>query len=104
MRRQLLRLVEMSRQPRVAIRILPFDATTYVTASFGFIALGYGDDIGSDVIYLEDYTGAVYLDRPDTVRIYTQLWQRLHAAALDPTPSRRLIERISAGLDHSCLC
>jgi transcriptional regulator with XRE-family HTH domain len=93
MRQQLLHLAALGESPRVGLQVLPFDAPTYETASFGFIALRFDQDGASDVIYLEDYTDATYLDRPDAVRAYTRLWNRLQAAALGPVESRRLIVR-----------
>ncbi|MEV0216903.1 DUF5753 domain-containing protein, partial [Micromonospora sp. NPDC050695] len=91
MRDQLLHLAEVSEQPNVTLQVFPFNAQTYETASFSFIILRFGDDAASDVIYVETFTDADYLDRPDAVRAYTRLWDRLRAAALGPVESRKLI-------------
>ncbi|NES12859.1 MULTISPECIES: DUF5753 domain-containing protein [Micromonospora] len=95
MRGQLVHLAEIGRQPNVTIQVFPFDAQTYETASFNFIILRFGDDAASDVIYVETFTDADYLDRPDAVRAYTRLWDRLRAAALGPVESRKLIQRMA---------
>ncbi|MEU8366660.1 DUF5753 domain-containing protein [Micromonospora tulbaghiae] len=92
---QLRHLVEVSNQPNVSLQVFPFDAQTYETASFNFIILRFGDDAGSDVIYVETFTDADYLDRPDAVRAYTRLWDRLRAAALGPVESRKLIRQLA---------
>ncbi|MEV6691406.1 Scr1 family TA system antitoxin-like transcriptional regulator [Micromonospora sp. NPDC051196] len=55
----------------------------------------FGEEVASDVIYLETFTDADYLDSPEAVRAYTRLWGRLQAAALGPAESRRLILRIA---------
>jgi hypothetical protein len=65
-----------------------------VSASYGFTMLGFGEG-GSDVVYVEDFTDASYLDRPDAVRAYNRLWSRLQAAALGPAESRRMILRLA---------
>ncbi|MFG2055065.1 DUF5753 domain-containing protein [Micromonospora sp. NPDC048930] len=95
MRSQLMHLAEVSKQPNVTLQVFPFDAQTYETASFNFIILRFGDDAASDVIYVEAFTDADYLDRPDAVRAYTRLWDRLRAAALGPVESRKLILRMA---------
>ena len=95
MRGQLVHLAEIAKQPNVTLQVFPFDAQTYETASFNFIILRFGDDAASDVIYVETFTDADYLDRPDSVRAYTRLWDRLRAAALGPVESRKLILRMA---------
>ncbi|MFI7429415.1 DUF5753 domain-containing protein [Micromonospora sp. NPDC049836] len=95
MRGQLVHLTEIGKQPNVTLQVFPFDAQTYETASFNFIILRFGDDAASDVIYVETFTDADYLDRPDAVRAYTRLWDRLRAAALGPVESRKLILRMA---------
>ncbi|WP_158632519.1 helix-turn-helix transcriptional regulator [Verrucosispora sp. FIM060022] len=95
MREQLLHLVEVSSRPNVELQIFPFDAQTYATASYSFIILRFGEDATTDVVYVETFTDADYLDRPDAVRAYTRLWDRLRAAALGPVESRKLIQRMA---------
>jgi transcriptional regulator with XRE-family HTH domain len=95
MREQLTHLAAVAERPNIDLQVLPFDVQTYATASYGFIILRFGTDTTSDVIYVEDYTDASYLDRPDAVRAYTRLWSRLQAAALGPVESRRLILRVA---------
>lgn len=95
MRRQLVHLAEIGKQSNVTLQVFPFDAQTYETASFNFIILRFGDNAASDVIYVETFTDADYLDRPDAVRAYTRLWDRLRAAALGPVESRKLIQRMA---------
>ncbi|MFI7605358.1 helix-turn-helix domain-containing protein [Micromonospora sp. NPDC049366] len=98
MRSQLMHLAEVGKQANVTIQVYPFGAQTYETASFNFIILRFGEDSSSDVIYVETFTDADYLDRPDAVRAYTRLWDRLRAAALGPVESRRLILRMAGDL------
>lgn len=100
MRSQLLHLAEVSKQPNIALQVFPFDAQTYETASFNFVILRFNDDAASDVIYVETFTDADYLDRPDAVRAYTRLWDRLRAAALGPVESRKLILRMANDMER----
>lgn len=100
MHTQLAHLVDISQRHDAELQVLPFNAETYETASYGFIILRFDPDADTDVIYLEDYTDAVYLDRPDAVRAYTRLYGRLRAAALGPVESQHLIGKMANDLQH----
>jgi transcriptional regulator with XRE-family HTH domain len=100
MRAQLAHLAEIGERPNIELQILPFDAQTYETSSFAFVVLRFDADATSDVIYLEDYTDATYLDRYDAVRAYTRLYSRLQAAASGPVESRALILRTASDLQQ----
>jgi transcriptional regulator with XRE-family HTH domain len=95
MRAQLRHIAEMAERPNVELQVLPFDAKTYQAATFAFVILRFESDAASDVVYLEDFTNAAYVDGPDEVQAYTSLWNRLQAAALGPVESRHLILRIA---------
>ncbi|QOC89796.1 helix-turn-helix domain-containing protein [Micromonospora craniellae] len=99
MREQLLHLAEVADRPNVTIQVFAFDAQTYETSSYNFIVLRFGEDMTSEVIYLETFTDAEYLDSPEALRAYTRLWDRLRAAALGPVESRRLILRIAGEIE-----
>jgi transcriptional regulator with XRE-family HTH domain len=95
MHRQLIHLAELAERPNVELQILPFDAQTFGAAWVGFIILRFDQDATSDVVYLETYTDADYLDAPDVVQAYTALWNRLQAAAMGQVESRNLIIRLA---------
>jgi hypothetical protein len=86
-------LADVAQLPNVELQVLPFTSETYATASFGFTILRFDHDASTDMVYVEDYTDASYLDRPEAVRAYSDLWNRLQAAAMGPVESRRLILR-----------
>ncbi|MFI9641163.1 helix-turn-helix domain-containing protein [Micromonospora sp. NPDC051925] len=95
MQDQLSQLATLANRPNVTIQVFPLDAATYVTSSYNFITLRFGEEVASDVVYLETFTDADYLDSPEAIRAYNRLWGRLQAAALGPAESRRLILRIA---------
>ncbi|MEU7980035.1 helix-turn-helix transcriptional regulator [Micromonospora sp. NPDC049081] len=95
MRDQLSQLATLANRPNITIQVFPLGAETYVVSSFNFITLRFGEEVASDVVYLETFTDADYLDSPEAVRAYNRLWDRLRAAALGPTESRKLILRIA---------
>jgi transcriptional regulator with XRE-family HTH domain len=95
MHQQLVHLAELAERPNVELQVLPFDAQTFGAAWIGFIILRFDHDATSDVIYLETYTDADYLDAPDAVQAYSWLWSRLSAAAMGQVESRNLIIRLA---------
>jgi transcriptional regulator with XRE-family HTH domain len=95
MHQQLIHLAELAERPNVELQVLPFDAQTFGAASIGFIILRFDHDATSDVIYVETFTDADYLDAPDAVQAYTALWSRLSAAAMGQVESRNLIIRLA---------
>lgn len=95
MHQQLVHLAELAERPNVELQVLPFDAQTFGAAWIGFIILRFDHDAASDVIYLETYTDADYLDAPDAVQAYSSLWSRLSAAAMGQVESRNLIIRLA---------
>lgn len=95
MHQQLRHLAELAERPNVELQVLPFDAQTFGTAWIDFIILRFDHDATSDVIYLEDYTDAAYLDALEAVQAYTALWNRLSAAAMGQVESRNLIIRLA---------
>lgn len=100
MRDQLRRLAKLSSRPHVQIQVLPFDAQTYTISSYGFTVMRFSE-AESDVIYVEDYIDARYLDAPDAVTAYNRLYDKLRASALGAVESRRLINRIAGEFGES---
>jgi transcriptional regulator with XRE-family HTH domain len=95
MHQQLIHLAEVAERPNVELQVLPFDAQTFGAAWIGFIILRFDHDATSDVVYVETFTDADYLDAPDAVEAYTALWSRLSAAAMGQVESRNLIIRLT---------
>ena len=98
MREQLLHLAAVAERPNVDIQVLPFDAQTFGATCMCFTIMRFDHDAASDVVYLEDYTDATYLDRPDGVAAYAGLWNRLSAAAMGQVESRHMMLRLAEEL------
>jgi hypothetical protein len=57
-----------------------------------FTIFRFDEDTSTDIVYLEIYGDALYLDKPpEIVRRYTDLLSRLHRIALGPVESRIFI-------------
>jgi len=95
MQQQLTHLASAAERPNVELQVLPFDSQTFGVAWLGFTILRFDRDAASDVVYLEYWTDADYIDRPDAVQGYTALWNRLQAAAMGQVESRNSILRVA---------
>ncbi|RZS43042.1 helix-turn-helix protein [Herbihabitans rhizosphaerae] len=100
MANQALHIAEIAEYSNVDVQILPFNAQTYCPASVVFTMLRFDDNPSTDVVYLEDYTDADYLDDEAPVRAYTDLWNRLSAAALGQVESQELLREIAGEHKH----
>ena len=86
MRAQCEALIEAARLPNVRIQIMPFRAAGQ-PAGFPFAILRFPEPELSDLVYVEQLTSALYLDKPVDVDRYTAALDRvcLHAEPPDRT-------------------
>lgn len=86
---QLQHVAEMALLPNVTVQVLPFDTRSYVDAGYDFVIFRFDQDTSTDIVYIEIYGDAIYLDKPpEAVRRYTDLLSRLYGVALGPVESR----------------
>jgi hypothetical protein len=93
MRAQLNRLIEAAALPHVTLQVVPFASGGHAGASGAFTVLRFNEPDLPDVVYIEQLTGAVYLDQRPDVEHYLEVADQLSGEALTPAESRRFIER-----------
>lgn len=95
---QLRHLLEVSELPHVSIRVTPFAAGLHRGVVSGpFVVLRYpktslGTDSEPPTVFVEGYTGSLYLDKDEEVQAYDQAFDRIWGRSLDDEQSRKLIE------------
>ena len=97
MKRQLEHLIEMNSRPRVAIRIMPFDAGVHMGMRGGFVHLEFpgGDD--PDVLFVENSLGVnVFRDDPDITGQYLADFLDLETRASEPQDLGKVLGLIDA--------
>jgi transcriptional regulator with XRE-family HTH domain len=85
MRGQLRHLLDMAARPNVSLQIIPLARGAHAAAGGPFSILRFGEPDLPDVVYLEQLTSALYLDKRDAVDHYLAVMERLCVEAL-PTP------------------
>ena len=98
MRAQLRHLIEVTEYPRVTLQVMPFSRGGHPAAGGSFTVLRFAEPDLPDIVYLEQLTSALYLDRRDEVDHYMEVMNRLSAEADTPADSARLLEKIAKSL------
>ena len=94
---QLKHLADLAQRPNVTIQIIPFQAGGHAAAGGPFSILRFAEPDLPDVVYLEQLTSALYLDKPDTVDSYLRVMERICMEAATPADSAGLIAGLIAG-------
>lgn len=90
LRGQLAHLLDISAHSNVSVRVLPFEAGGSAAES-AFALLRFSEPELPDIVYLEHLGGALYLDKPDDVQLYTTIAHRLAADAASVDDSRAML-------------
>jgi transcriptional regulator with XRE-family HTH domain len=94
MRAQLRRLIELAESPQVTLQLMPFDRGGHSAAGGSFAILRFADAELPDIVYIEQLTGALYLDRPEELDHYREVMNSLSAEAETPVESARQLTRL----------
>jgi hypothetical protein len=84
MRAQLEGLLEATSRPNVRLQIVPFTAGGHSAAGGAYTILRFPDQELPDVVYIEQLTSALYLDKRDDVEHYLAAMERLCVEADPP--------------------
>jgi transcriptional regulator with XRE-family HTH domain len=94
MRTQLRHLVDVADYPRVTLQVMPFSRGGHPAAGGSFTVLRFAEPDLPDIVYIEQLTSALYLDRRDEVDHYMEVMNRLSAEAETPADSASLLQSI----------
>jgi uncharacterized protein DUF5753 len=93
---QLAALADVARLPNVRLQIASLPAAVLATAGSAFSILRFEEPELPDLVYAEQPTTALYLDRPGDVEHYTVAMERACAAAEPPDRTVDRLEQIMA--------
>ncbi|MEW2546738.1 helix-turn-helix transcriptional regulator [Streptomyces sp. NPDC047002] len=83
-RAQLTHLIEMADRPNVTLQIAPFSVGAVAAAGTPVTILRFAEPDLPDKVYLEQLTGAIYLDKREEIDQYSLIMDRLSAEANPP--------------------
>jgi transcriptional regulator with XRE-family HTH domain len=91
---QLDRVVDACALPNVSVQVIPFSAGAHPATDSTFILLEFAPPVPG-VVYVEGLVGQMYLERPQDVARYTQIFDRLSTLALSQQQSVDLLAKQS---------
>ncbi|GAA2676505.1 helix-turn-helix transcriptional regulator [Streptomyces lunalinharesii] len=91
MRGQLKHLIDISERPNVRLQVMPFNFGGHAGESGAFTMLRFPESDLSDVVYLEQLTSALYVDKPEEVALYERAMERLQEDSPNPSATRDLL-------------
>lgn len=91
LRGQIEHLLEITKQAAVSLQVLPFDLGRS-GAEGAFSILRFAEPEIPDIVYLEHLCGALYLDKPEDVEIYSKVSHRLAVDAQTPEATRKTLQ------------
>jgi transcriptional regulator with XRE-family HTH domain len=95
MRAQLQRLAEAADLPNVTIQVLSFEAGAHAGMDGTFAILDFPEPGDPDVVFAENATGGLFLEKNDELRKYIFIFDHIRAAALRPEESVALIMKLA---------
>ncbi len=95
MRAQLNRLIEAAELRHVTVQVVPFGRGGHAAAGGSFTVLRFAEPEVPDVVYIEQLTSALYLDKREDVDHYMEVMNHLSTQALTPARTIRLLTEIT---------
>jgi transcriptional regulator with XRE-family HTH domain len=92
---QLGRLVTASQWPNVTLQVLPFSSGAHPALSGPFSIIEFPERATADVVYVDSWSGAIYLEKERDVRTCAEAFDRLRAAAMSPGDSADLAAKLA---------
>jgi len=98
MRAQLRHLIEMCEHPAVTLQILPFSAGAHRAMGGPFTILRYTEPDLRDVVFIEQLTSALYLDKPTEVDSYLEVMEEVCLQAEPSAKSPGMLKAVLSTL------
>ncbi|GAA3260215.1 helix-turn-helix domain-containing protein [Nonomuraea helvata] len=92
MREQIAHLLDLTAERNVTVQIMPFDRGGHAAAGGPFSILRFPEPELPDVVYMEQLTSALYLDKPADSDHYMEVMDRLSIQAEEPKETKRFLE------------
>jgi hypothetical protein len=81
-------------RPNVTVQIIPYSVGAHPALDSNFNILEFSG-AAADIVYSEGMVGFIYLDRPEDITRYHEVFEHLSQIALPPGPSAELMLEVS---------
>jgi Domain of unknown function (DUF5753)/Helix-turn-helix domain len=94
MRGQIEALIGVVKQPNVTLQVVPFHVGGHSAAGGAFTLLRFPEQEVPDLVYMEQITSALYLDRPEDVDVYAEVMENLLVEAEPPARTVEILQGV----------
>lgn len=95
MRDQLKRLAATAELPNVTLQVLPFEVGAHAGMDGTFTILSFPEAGDPDVVYAENATGGLFLEKSEELQKYIYIFDHIRAAAMHPDASTAYIAELA---------
>jgi transcriptional regulator with XRE-family HTH domain len=99
MRSQIASLIEATKLSNVTLQVLPFETGGHAAAGGAFTVLRFADADLPDIVYAEQLTSAIYLEKRDDLDKYAAALERLAVEAAPPTHTLDILDHMLRDFD-----
>jgi hypothetical protein len=101
MRAQIESLIQATKQSNIRLQVIPFQFGGHAAAGGAFTILRFPDPELPDVVYIEQLTSALYLDKRDDVDHYAAAMERLCVEAEPPDRTEDVLHAVLQDIDET---
>jgi transcriptional regulator with XRE-family HTH domain len=94
MRKQIEHLIDLAKRSNITLQVVPFRFGRHAAEGGAFSILRFPEPDLPDVIYIEQLTSALYLDKREDVDQYTDAMERLCVQSEPPAATAKLLRGI----------
>ncbi len=94
MRDQLERVIEATAPPHITVLVVPYNAGAYPALNSTFVVLDFTTTHVPGVVHVDGLVGQIYLERPQDVLRYQQVFDQLRTMSSDPQDSIGLMAKM----------
>jgi len=98
MREQIDHLITMAELPNVALQVIPIHSCAHVALGGPFTILRFSDPDLPDIVYLEQLSSALYLDKAEDVQNYRTIMDRLCVQSKAPAETINFLSNLRKDL------
>jgi transcriptional regulator with XRE-family HTH domain len=90
---QLTKILKTAALPNVVVQVLPYEVGFHPAVESNFTILDLPNPTPG-VVFVEGLIGSTYLDRPDDLKRYREIFNRLQSIALNPKETADLVAKL----------
>lgn len=94
MAEQISALCELTKLPNVRLQVLPFAIGGHAGAGGSFSILRFSEPDLSDIVYVEQLTSAIYLDKAEDIEQYAGTMELLSVQAEPPSRTQEILDGV----------